>query len=235
MREFTFVDKPAILPATQVKGSALKPITQVLLERRATPHFLPDPVPAEYLDAILKLATQAPSGYNIQPWRFVVIQDAANRQNLQKAAYNQPKVGEAPVMIVAFSIPEEWKASVDAVFNEGVKRGLFKAEAVEKTKQGALQFIGSLDPKVWMNRHTMIAFATLMLAAESYGLDTAPMEGFDPAAVKKTLGLPESSEVIALLALGFAKEPDKNYGGRLALSETVHSERYGVQWHGTKS
>ncbi len=232
MREFTFVDKPSILPATQVKGSALKPIAQVLLERRATQHFLPDPVPAEYLDAILSLATQAPSGYNIQPWRFVVIQDAANRQNLQKAAYNQPKVGEAPVMIVAFSNPEDWKASVDAVFNESVKRNVLKAEAAEKTKQGALQFIGTMDPKVWMNRHTMIAFTTLMLAAEAYGLDTAPMEGFDPAAVKKTLGLPDGSEVVALLAVGFAREPDKNYGGRLALSETVYSERYGVQWHG---
>jgi hypothetical protein len=70
----------------------------------------------------------------------------------------------------------------------------------------------------------------MMLVAESYGLDTAPMEGFDPGAVIKEFGLPKESEVIALLAIGFAKEPDKAYGGRLALAEIVYREKYGQNW-----
>jgi len=67
-----------------------------------------------------------------------------------------------------------------------------------------------------------------MLVAEAYGLDTAPMEGFAPAQVKTELGQPERSEVVAMLAVGFAAEPDKKYAGRLSLSETVHMERYGT-------
>ena len=91
-----FDEKPAIFPAMQVNGGAIKPLTQVLLDRRATPHFRSDPVPDEYLNAILHFAAQAPSGYNLQPWRFVVVQEAQNRKRLQKAAFNQEKVGEAP-------------------------------------------------------------------------------------------------------------------------------------------
>jgi nitroreductase len=76
----------------------------------------------------------------------------------------------------------------------------------------------------------MIALTTMMLVAETYGLDTAPMEGFDPAAVGREFGLPENAEVIALLAVGFGKDPDKPYGGRFGLSEIVSDEHFGKPW-----
>lgn len=235
MDQLSFDEKPANLPASQVHGGALKPLAQVRLERRATPHFKPDPVPAEYLEAILRLTMQAPSGYNFQPWRFVVVREEENRKRLQQAAFNQPKVAEAPVMVVAFAISDEWRTKIDSIFQEGVRRGMGSAEMAGKVKQNALQFLQTLSPALWLNRHTMIAVTTMMLLAESYGLDTAPMEGFDPAAVRKVLGLPENAEVVAMLAIGFAREPDKLYTGRLALSETVFAERYGQRWNVTKS
>jgi nitroreductase len=53
------------------------------------------------------------------------------------------------------------------------------------------------------------------------------MEGFDPDAVRREFGLPLEAEIISLLAIGYAKEPDKPYGGRLPLNEIVHREKYG--------
>ncbi len=222
-----FQDQPSEFPTQQVNGQPLKPITQVLIERRATSSFKSDPVPEKYLEAILRFGAQAPSGYNLQPWRFVVVRDAANRERLQKAAMDQSKVGEAPVVIIAFAIKDDWKNYMDAIFREGVRRGTGKAEMVEKIENVVNEFLGSFPAPVWLNRHTMIAFTTMMLVAEAYGLDTAPMEGFDPAAVKKEFGLPQESEVVALLAVGFGKAPDKAYGGRLALENIVFNEHYG--------
>jgi nitroreductase len=69
-----------------------------------------------------------------------------------------------------------------------------------------------------------------MLAAEAYGYDTAPMEGFVPDAVRSEFGIPEEAEVVALLAIGRAEEPDKPYTGRLALERVVYSERFGQPW-----
>ena len=229
-RSETFQDKPTRFPATQVNGAPLKPITQVLIDRRATQHFTSDPVPEEYLEAILTFAGQVPSGYNLQPWRFVVVRERENRHRLQKAAMNQSKVSEAPVMIIAFAIKDEWKNHIDAIFDEGVRRGAGDAGIVEMQKAAASKFLDSFPAAVWLNRHTMIALTTMMLVAEAYGLDTAPMEGFDPDAVRREFSLPLESEVIALLAIGYAKGPDKAYGGRLALKEFVFKEHYGGPW-----
>jgi len=83
---------------------------------------------------------------------------------------------------------------------------------------------------MWVNRHTMIAFTTMMYAAEAYGFDTAPMEGFDAAGVKLEFNIPDEAEVVALLAIGRAGEPDKVYPGRFPLERIFFSERYGEAW-----
>ena len=79
---------------------------------------------------------------------------------------------------------------------------------------------------MWLNRHTMIAVTVMMLVAEAYGFDTAPMEGFDAETVKAAFSLPAQSEVVALLAIGFGQEPDKPYPGRLSLESFVHEGAY---------
>ncbi len=225
-----FEDQPADYPSCQTNGDEPKSLTQCLLQRRATPHFKPDPIPDEYLEAILRFAAQAPSGFNMQPWKFIVVRDEENRRRLQSAAMNQAKVAEAPVVIIAFGLRDEWKQRIDSIFAESVRRGVVTSEVAEKQKASTTKFLESFPPAVWLNRHTMIAFTVMMIVAEMYGLDTAPMEGFDPEAVKREFGLPEEAEVIALLAIGVGETPDKPYGGRLALSEFVFRERFGEPW-----
>ena len=224
-------DQPKAYPSTQPDGSPTKPILQVLLDRRATPHFGPDPVPDEYLDAILQFAGQAPSGYNLQPWRFVVVRDAENRKRLQQAAFGQPKVAEAPVVVIFVGMKQEWRDRAEEVFREGAARGAGSPENVEKYKQSALDFLGTLPMDVWVTRHTMIACATMMLVAEAFGFDTAPMEGFDPAAVKREFHIPDEGEVVALLAIGKLRLPDRPYTGRFELGRIAFSEAFGEPYN----
>ena len=224
------VDKPTDIPRARPDGSPLKPINEVLLERRATNNFTDEEVSAEVLDAVLRLGAQAPSGYNFQPWRFVVVRDAENRRRLQQVAFNQPKVAQAPVVIIAVGMKEEWKETADEVLREGSRRGAGNPDKVEQAKQGAVQFISGMDAALWVNRHTMIAVTAMMLVAEAYGYDTAPMEGFDAAGVKREIAIPEEGEVVCLLAIGRAAEPDKPYTGRFPLERIVFAERFGEPW-----
>ena len=223
-------ERPAELPEAQPGGAGLKALPQVLLNRRATSHFKPDPVPEQYLEAILRLGAQAPSGYNLQPWRFIVIRDEENRKRLRKAAMDQAKVSEAPVVLIAIGMKDS-AAQLEEVLSEGVRRGLGKAESLDETARSAREFLKTIRPDVWVNRHVMIAFTTIMLAAEAYGFDTAPMEGFDPQAVKREFGIPDEAEVVALLAIGRVREPDKGYPGRLPLARIVFNEHFGTPWH----
>ncbi|HYJ47799.1 MAG TPA: nitroreductase family protein [Pyrinomonadaceae bacterium] len=223
-------DRPTNFPATQPNGEPPKPITEVLLERRATPHFTDEEVPEEYLNAILSFAVQAPSGYNLQPWRFVVVRDEENRRRLQRVARNQPKVAEAPVVIIAFGMREEWKERSTEVFREGAERGAGRLDSWEMVRDKAVKAVEGMPIEAWLNRQTMIALTTMMLVAEAYGYDTAPMEWFDADGVKREFGLPDEAEVCALLAIGRAARPDKVYPGRFELDRIVYSERYGVKW-----
>ena len=209
-----------------------KPFMQVILERRATPHFTDEPVSDEDLNEILGLAAQAPSGFNLQPWRFIVVRDPENRKRLQKVAMNQQKIAEAPVVVIALGMKEEFKRRAEEIFLQGARRGVGRVEQAAASVKRALDFIATLPADVWVNRHTMIAFTVMMLAAEALGYDTAPMEGFDPAGVKREFGIPDEAEVVALLAIGRARLPDKPYGGRLDLNRIIFAESFGRQWEG---
>ena len=67
----------------------------------------------------------------------------------------------------------------------------------------------------------------LPLLAEVLGYDTAPMEGFEEDKVKALLHIPQHARVVALLAIGRRKGPDKPYGGRFDPAHTVFAEEWG--------
>ena len=220
-------DRPQWLPLNQENGQPVKPIAQVVLDRRATTHFRPDPIPESVLRAILEITAQSPSGYNLQPWRFILVESEDGRRKLREAAFNQPKVTEAPLVVIALGMKKEWRKYVEGIVREGAERGAGKPENSEKVAKGALEFLDKQKMDVWVTRHTMIAVTTMMLAAESYGLDTAPMEGFNPEAVRKAFDIPEEAEVVALLALGHGLGPDKPFPGRFPPEKIFHLDRYG--------
>ena len=73
----------------------------------------------------------------------------------------------------------------------------------------------------------MIAFTTMMWMAEILGYDTAPMEGFFEGKVKSALIIPDHVRVVALLAVGKRKGPDKPYAGRHEMRTVFFSESWG--------
>ncbi len=94
------------------------------------------------------------------------------------------------------------------------------------TAPGTLGGIGP-DLAVWVNRHVMIAFTTMMWMAEVLGYDTAPMEAFQEDKVKELLKIPDSVRVVALLAIGHRRGADKPYAGRFPMSRLVFAEEWG--------
>ena len=64
-------------------ASMQKSLAQAIRDRRATPSFDGEPIPAGDLRQILDAGLAAPSGYNMQPWRFVVVQHPEQRKRLR--------------------------------------------------------------------------------------------------------------------------------------------------------
>lgn len=223
----------AIPPTPEIDSATAQALETLFLRRRATRSFRDEPVPAEVIDRALHLAAEAPSGYNFQPWRFLVLRSPERRALLRAAAFDQPKITEAPVVIVATADRDAWRENVDEILRTQATRtgrDIGDPGKLEKTKSSALGFIDQLPREVWLTRQVMIAFTYLMVAFESLGWDTAPMEGFDAAAVREKLGLPAGTEVIALLAVGRATDPSQAHPGRLPVSRIAYAERHGEAW-----
>jgi nitroreductase len=206
-----------------------KTLSRAIEERRATPSFDRSPIPAEDLNRILEAGLNAPSGYNMQPWRFVVVQSAEQKKRLRAASYNQGKVEEASAVIVACGDADGWRKDLDLMLQQGREGGMPEGYA-EQARTSVANYMSSFSAdqmKGWLNKQVMLAFTHMMLMAEVMGYDTAPMEGFEQDKVHEVLRLPLSYWVVALLAVGHGKGPDKFNGGRFEMSHTVFGEEFG--------
>jgi nitroreductase len=205
-----------------------KPLEEIVRERRATPAFSPSPVHGEDLKKILEAGLEAPSSYNMQPWRFVVVRDPEQRRRLRIAAMNQEQVEQAPVVIVACGDTEGWKEDLEEVLRIGRAHGFDNPSRIESKRKKVTEDLGSQpNMGMWVTKQTMIAATTMMWMAEALGYDTGPMEGFSEDQVREVLGIPEHVRVIFLLAVGHLQGKDGSYPGRLPTSRTVFAERYG--------
>ncbi len=206
-----------------------KTLSQAIKERRATPSFDGTPIPAEDLRLILDAGLHAPSGYNLQPWRFVVVQSPEQKKKLRAASYNQGKVEEASVVIVACGDADGWRKDLDPMLELGRKGGMPESYAAQAQSSvpNYMSSFSSAQMQGWLNKQVMLAFTHMLLMAEVMGYDTAPMEGFEQDKVHEALRLPLSYWVVALLAIGHSKGPDKFDGGRFEMAHTVYCEEFG--------
>lgn len=211
-------------------------VKEAVEQRRAARAFRPDVIPSVILAEILRLGLHAPSGFNLQPWRFIVVRDRANKEKLKACAFNQRQVIEAPVVLICCGdrrvVDPDY---IESVISLGMKNGAitdaiaeYMRSSIPKIFESKLSF-ESIE--AWTNRQTMLAVAHLMIVAKSYGVDSCPMEGFIASEVKAAFNIPEEVDVCCLLPLGYAAEPMKPYGGRFEIGQVVYNETFGVPFH----
>src|SRR6201986_2447207 len=131
-----------------------KTLTQAIAERRATPSFDGTPIPVEDLKQILDAGLHAPSGYNLQPWRFVVVQSVEQKKKLRGASYNQGKVEEASAVIVACGGADGWRKDLDLILEQGRKGGMPESYAAQAQSSvpNYMSSFSSGQMQAWLNK-----------------------------------------------------------------------------------
>ena len=81
-------------------------VLEAIQKRRSVRKYKPDPLPEDVLGRILQAARLAPSGKNLQPWRFILVRSAETKERLARASADQTFIAEAPVVVVACADPE---------------------------------------------------------------------------------------------------------------------------------
>jgi nitroreductase len=194
-------------------------VLQAIDKRRSTKHFKSDAIPDTILNALVEAAAAAPSSWNFQPWRVVMIDSTKQKRDLASAAWNQPQIIEAPVTFVFAVSLTGWREVLPQVVKTAQAVGAWGEKMVEMVSGQGPKFQEALGDKLreYAVKDAMIAATQVALAAESLGLGSCFMNGWSEDAVKKVLGAANQPDIAIalLLPVGYAAETPMN-PGRLA-------------------
>jgi len=197
--------------------------TQAIETRRSVKHFDPaHRMTDEESARLIELAKLAPSSFNMQNYRFVLLRDPELRKQIRAVAWDQAQVTDASLLVILC-------ADLNAHSNHPQRYWAHAPQEVQDILVPALSPFYEGKPTLIRDeamRSTGFAGMTLMLAARDMGYDSCPMIGFDAEAVAKLINLPGDHALSFMLAIGKQAKPVWPRGERLPDSEVVIHDRF---------
>ncbi|HEY5508741.1 MAG TPA: NAD(P)H-dependent oxidoreductase [Paludibacter sp.] len=174
--------------------------------RYATKRMTGAKVPQEKVDKILEAIRLAPTSFGLQPFKVIVIEDEKLREEIFSNACQQPQIKEASHVLI---FAANKKVSVEQVQEYMELIATARNIPVEGLNAFKAMFdgivAGSAEQNfVWTARQAYLAFGVGIVAAALEQVDATPMEGFNPHALDKILGLDEQNlGSTTILCLGY--------------------------------
>jgi nitroreductase len=194
---------------------------EVATTQRAMRRLKTDPVPDELIWKILDTAIKAPSGGNRQPWNFLVVTNAEKKQKIGEwylEAWNK-MYGPAKDAMLGDPAMARTFRSADHLANHLADVPVLILATIKKDMPNISSTLGaSIYPAV----------QNLMLAARAEGLGTTltTLHKLHEADVKTMLGIPDDTETMALIPIGW---PKGKFGpaSRMPIEKVVYWDQWG--------
>jgi nitroreductase len=209
--------------STAPSDNRTKDALTLIRERTSINHFDASKTVSEAeIREIIADATLAPSSYNIQHWRFVAVTDPEKKKQLQSAAYNQVKVGQASATIIVLGDLQGYE-KMEQIYAPLVKNGAVTQEYASGAAQRATDtyFNNPQFARDEAIRSAALAAMTLMIAAQARGYVTGPMIGFDPEQVKRVFDITDRYVPVMLITLGYPAPGNLPRKPRLGVDEVL--------------
>lgn len=181
---------------------------------------------------ILETGRLSPSSVGLEPWKFVVIQDAALREKLKPVAGGaQGQLPTASHFVVILTRQDLRHDSAHVI--KMLKDVHHMPEEVVQHVSGFYKIFIETELEdnerlifEWASRQTYIALGNMMTAAAQIGIDSSPIEGFDKEKLTSILqseGIMNGGEfgVACMVAFGYRQEDPKRPKARQRLDEIV--------------
>jgi nitroreductase len=196
--------------------------------RRSIKSFKNDPIPEGVLQELLSLMQDAPSSWNFQPTRVVMIRSMAQKEALAAAAWGQKQILEAPVTFVFAVSIRGWEKNMGEILKLGVDSGAWPQKFADWIGENAPGFQKGLGNKEreYAIKDAIIMATTLALAAQSKGYSNCYINGWDEAKVKEIIGAEGDNDIAIalLLPIGLPNSLPK-HPGRLPSAKTIFTDR----------
>jgi len=192
---------------------------EAIYNRRAVKHFDSEhQLTKEEETKLLEATIQAPTSFNIQHWRFVILRDSELRSKIRTEFGNdQAQMTDASLLVLFTADVKAWNKDPERYWKNAPKEvaellvnwmGPFHAEKEWLQRDEAQRSIG-------------MAMQTMMLAAQEMGYQSCPMIGFDHEKVAELVNLPAFHVIGPMVAIGKGTKEPWPKPGQLPLDELV--------------
>ena len=154
---------------------------------------------------LVSYASEAPSAYNLQNWRFIAVHSPERKRALMVHAYGQEKVTDAGATFIVCGVLEPQRgarAAMQSFCDDGHIDPSFLDEWVGEATAAYQDEPGMQRDEAI--RSASLAAMNLMIAAQAMGLASGPMIGFDAEAVSADFNLTATEIPVMLIAVGRA-------------------------------
>lgn len=169
-------------------------------------------VAQDKIDRIIEAARLAPTSSGLQPFEIIVITNSDIKEKIRPVAWNQSVITDCSHLLVFAAWDTYTEERINKMFDLTNEIRGFENEGWENYRQQLLGSYPQKDPEVNFNhaaKQAYIAFSQSIIAAAFEGVDSTPLEGFDPDAVDEILGLrAKGLRSAVLLPLGYRDEKE---------------------------
>ena len=198
-------------------------LEKLMHERKSVRKYQPGvTIPREKIQYILEQATSAPSSSNLQPWRFLVIDDPEQKKELRIAGFNQEQIETSSAIIAVIGDIEMYK-NAKQINDLNVELGYMPREIADmmiSNSETAYSSFSDAERSNIAHLDSGLISMQIVLLAKDMGYDTVIMGGFDKAAFAKKYKLPANELPMILIAIGKAAMPARN-SSRLPFEQII--------------
>ena len=199
-------------------------VKDAIFNRRAIKHFDADhKMSSAEVNELLETTIQAPTSFNIQHWRFIILRDSDLRAKIRKEFGNdQAQMTDASLLVLFTADMKAWRKEPSRYF----------VNAPEEVAEMLVNWMGPFhEGREWLQRDEAqrsigMAMQTMMLAAQGMGYQSCPMIGFDIDEVAKLINLPDDHVMGPMVAIGKGTQEAWPKPGQLKLEEVVFEDGF---------
>lgn len=199
-------------------------VVDAIYARRAVKHFDPNhEMTPEEEQKLFEATVQAPTSFNIQHWRFVVLRDPQLRAKIRSELGNdQAQMTDASLLVLFTADVKAWQKEPQRYWQNA-------------PQEVADLLVGWMGPfhegREWLQRDEAqrsigMAMQTLMLAAQGLGYQSCPMIGFEIEKVAELINLPADHVMGPMVAIGKGTKDAWPKPGQLSLDEVLIDNKF---------
>ena len=186
-------------------------LLQKLQWRYATKKMNPElAVPQEKVDRILEAIRLAPTSSGLQPFEIIVVKNKAVREQIKAKAHGQAQITDGSHLLVFAAWDNYTPERINLMYDLNDSERNTRSETADNYRKMLLTNYPARDPEVNFQhaaKQTYIGLGIALTAAAFEGVDSTPMEGFDPKGVDEILGLNvRGLRSVVIMPLGYREE-----------------------------